>query len=81
MAHHSDAELWQIAGNTMNEEQQTQLESLAGLQKSRSLTKSEAIKLQGLMEAARHTMLRKAEAYRLLARRGYKVFQAGTLSD
>jgi hypothetical protein len=78
----SDAELWQIANSMMSEEQQDQLEALAEQKKSSPLTEAEQAALTHLMEHAQHLMLRKAEAYRLLARRGYKVFPtSGTLSD
>ncbi|MCI0552884.1 MAG: hypothetical protein L0287_18185 [Anaerolineae bacterium] len=78
----SDAELWQIANGMMSEEQQNQLESFAEQKKSSPLTAAEQAMLTHLMEQAQHLMLRKAEAYRLLARRGYKVFpSSGTLSD
>lgn len=78
----SDAELWQIANGMMSEEQQDQLEALAEQKKSSPLTEAEQTALEQLMEQAQHLMLRKAEAYRLLARRGYKVFPtSGTLSD
>lgn len=78
----SDAELWQIANGLMSEEQQDQLEALAEQKKNSPLTEAEQAALEQLMEQAQHLMLRKAEAYRLLARRGYKVFPtSGTLSD
>ncbi len=78
----SDAELWQIAHGTMDEEQQTQLETLAELRKHRPLSETEHATLAHLMEEAQRVMLRKAEAYRLLARRGHHVFAStNALSD
>ncbi len=70
----SDAELWTIARSTMNSEQQAHLQALAGAQKHRPLTPVEQSALARLMNEAERVMLRKAEAYRLLARRGYTVF-------
>jgi len=78
----SDAELWQIAHSAMDESQQTQLENLAEFKKHRQLTEIEQSTLEHLMNEAHSVMLRKAEAYRLLARRGHVVFSSsGTLSD
>jgi len=69
-----DGELWAIARDMMDEQQQTALQVLAEAQKHRSLTPSEQSELTQLMDRAERVMLRKAEAYRLLARRGYTVF-------
>jgi len=78
----SDAELWQVANSMMDESQQTQLENLAELNKHRQLTAIEQSTLNHLMDEANLVLLRKAEAYRLLARRGHVVFPASrTLSD
>jgi len=78
----SDAELWRIANGMMSEAQQHRLESFAEQKKRSALTAAEQAALTRLMEQAQHLMLRKAEAYRLLARRGYNVFPtSGTLSD
>ncbi len=66
----------------MSEEQQNQLESLAEQKKNSPLTAEEQASLTHLMKQAQQMMLRKAEAYRLLARRGYKIFPTSeTLSD
>lgn len=70
----SDAALWVIAHSTLETEQQESLEQLAEQQKQRQLTTTEQATLAQLMQAAQHTMIRKAEAYRLLARRGHTVF-------
>ena len=72
----SDAELENLAYRHMNEEQQERLETLAEIQKQRSLTAAEESTLTQLMEEARRLMLCKAEAYRLLARRGHAVFSS-----
>ncbi len=70
----SDDELWSIARSTMDEGQQKHLQDLVEVQKHRSLTSDEQSDLDNLMNTAERVMLRKAEAYRLLARRGYTVF-------
>ena len=70
----SDTELENIAHGTMEEGQQVQLETLTEVQKQRSLTAAEEGTLDRLMAEAQRVMLRKAEACRLLARRGYSVF-------
>ena len=70
----ADAELWNVANSVLDKEQQQRLEMLAEQQKQRSLTATEQAILAQLMEAAQRTMARKAEAYRLLARRGHAVF-------
>jgi hypothetical protein len=78
----SDTKLWEIADITMDEDQQTQMEALAELSKRRPLTEVEQSILSQLMEEARRIMLRKAEAYRVLARRGHPVFApSGSLPD
>jgi hypothetical protein len=70
----SDTELWNIANSVLDEAQKTHLEVLAEVQKQRSLSATEQATLAQLMAAAQHVMLRKAEAYRLLARHGRTVF-------
>lgn len=70
----SDTELRSIADSAMEEEGQVRLEDLAELQKRRPLSAAEQSVLAQLMEEAQRIMLRKAEAYRLLARRGHAVF-------
>lgn len=76
----SDAELEHIAHGRMCEDDQTQLEMLAEVQKQRSLTTAEETWLAQLLAEAQHLMLRKAEAYRLLARRGHAVFSSASTS-
>ncbi|MBK9095764.1 MAG: hypothetical protein WBV59_19070 [Anaerolineae bacterium] len=70
----SDAALWGMAGSIMDERQQAELEALAELQEERALTAAEHDILTRLMQEAEYTMLRRAEAFHLLARRGYSVF-------
>ncbi len=69
-----DDDLWAVARSTMDERQQARLQTLAEAKKRRPLTPSEQSELVLLMDEAERVMLRKAEAYRLLARRGYDVF-------
>jgi len=76
----SDTELEHLAHGTMGEEQQARLEALAELQKQRPLTAAEESTLLYLMGEAQRVMLRKAEAYRLLARRGHAVFSSSDAS-
>lgn len=70
----SDAQLWKIAHQRMDDQQQARLEALAEAQKHRRLTTEEQNTLDCLMQTAQHLMLSKAEAYRLLAQRGHIVF-------
>jgi len=72
----SDAELCKIAKGAMDEKQQSLLEILAELKKKRALSEAEQADLEHLMNEAHAVMLRKAEAYRLLARRGYVVYRS-----
>jgi hypothetical protein len=70
----NNTKLWEVAHSTLDEERQKQLEYLADLQKERTLTAEEQARLDQLFETAEIFMLRKAEAFALLARRGYKVY-------
>ena len=70
----SDTELEAIARSTLDEAQQEQLDTLADIQKQRPLTAVEESTLAALMEEAQRIMLRKAEAYQLLARRGHAIW-------
>ena len=76
----SDAELDNIAHGLMSEENQVHLERLAEEQKQRLLTAAEDTTLSQLLDEAQRLMLRKAEAYRLLARRGHAVFSSASTS-
>jgi hypothetical protein len=67
----SDRELAAVAHERMADDRQEQLETLATLHKQQGLTASEEALLPLLLEEAQRLMVRKAEAYRLLARRGY----------
>lgn len=70
----SDLDLWKVAHSMMDEQHQHALEQLAERQKSQPLTESEQSTLKSLMTEAESVMLRKAEAFRLLALRGHSVF-------
>jgi predicted transcriptional regulator len=70
----SDREIKDITDGTLEDDKQAQLEVLAELQKQRPLTAVEQAILDQLMDEAQRLMLFKAEAYSLLARRGYAVF-------
>jgi hypothetical protein len=70
----SDAKLWAIARGTMAKRKQARLQTLVETQKHRPLAPVEKAELGQLMEEAELVMLRKAEAYQLLARRGHVVF-------
>lgn len=74
----SDAELWRVANGMMDDEKQERLESLIAQSKLRALTAAEQATVDNLMREAQHLMLHKAEAYRLLARRGHIVFPHST---
>jgi len=80
MSLYSDEELWNNAREKMEEDEQAELESLAELKKQRELSVREQSNLNRLIHQAEWLMLRKAEAYRLLARRGYKVFSSRSFS-
>ncbi len=66
----SDTELETLARSRMSDDAQGQLEMLAEEQKHRPLSAAEETTLNQLLAEAQRLMLRKAEAYRLLARRG-----------
>jgi hypothetical protein len=70
----SDARLWTIARGEMDKRKQARLQTLAETQKHRPLELVEKAELGQLMAEAELVMLRKAEAYQLLARRGHSVF-------
>lgn len=70
----SDEQLQSIASAFVDRERQAKLENLAMLQKTRPLAADEQAELDRLLDFSYQFMLRKAEAMRLLALRGYKVF-------
>jgi len=74
----SDSELWRMAESMADDDLQQQIETLAERQKQHALTTAEHSRLTKLMSRAQLFMLRKAEAYRLLARRGYTLFSTAS---
>jgi hypothetical protein len=74
----TDEELWSTANTEMASAAQNRLEELVDRQKLTELTESEQIELDQLITQAQNIMLKKAEAYRLLSFRGYRVFPQTT---
>lgn len=70
----SDANLWEIAQSRFEEAKQIALETLIELQKQRPLVDAEQRQLDQLLRESQELMLRKAEAQRLLAQRGIRVY-------
>lgn len=70
----SDGDLWEIAKSTFDEPKRVILEELIEGQKRQALTKKEQITLEQLLLESQELMVRKAEAQRLLAQRGIKVY-------
>lgn len=68
-----DADLWQIARSTMSTEKQAELHELLDRQSADDLTPAEQDRLQALVDTYGQLTVRKAHAYLLLARRGYRV--------
>ena len=70
----SDANLWEIAKSQFAEAKQSALEALIDRQKQRLLVTTEQNQLDQLLRESQEVMLRKAEAQRLLAQRGIRVY-------
>lgn len=68
-----DADLWRIARATMREKDQVELHELLNQQGAGELTVAEQSRLQTLLDTYGRLTVRKAHAYLLLARRGYRV--------
>lgn len=68
-----DAALWQVARAAMSPEEQAELQELLDRQGANELTSEEEHRLQALLDTYGRLTLRKAHAYLLLARRGYRV--------
>jgi hypothetical protein len=66
----SDQELWNVARDTMPNEQQERLQRLAEIQAQRPLTPDEQRTLDALRTVYGRVTLRKARAYALLSLRG-----------
>lgn len=69
----SDEALWQVARSEWEEEKQLRLEELVEMRKGRSLTPDEGLEFDALFADSELSMLKKAESYRLLTRRGYTI--------
>ncbi len=68
-----DASLWREARATMNPVEQAMMHELLDHQGAREPAPTEHARLQDLLDAYGRLMVRKAHAYLLLARRGYRV--------
>ncbi len=68
-----DASLWREARATMNPVEQATMHELLDRQGASELTPAEHVRLQDLLDVYGRLMVRKAHAYLLLARRGYRV--------
>jgi hypothetical protein len=66
-----DDELWQVARSELPLEQQERLEELTELRKGRELSNDEAQEFESLFAEGEKIMVKKAESYRLLTRRGH----------
>lgn len=69
----SDDELWRIARSHLAEDKANRLEMLIDARKERVLTNEEGQELEALLAEGDLIMLKKAESYRLLTRRGYTI--------
>ncbi len=70
----SDTSLWEIAQSRFAEAKQIELAALVEQQKQQTLTEAEQSRLQRLLLESQELMVRKAEAQRLLAQRGIRVY-------
>lgn len=70
----SDDDLWTIVKSTFEETKRETLEKLIELQKQQMLTETEQTTLDQLLLESQELMVRKAEAQRLLAQRGIRVY-------
>lgn len=68
-----DAALWQVGNSTMPADEQTTLEQLLVRQSEGALSANEERHLQILLDEYGRLLVRKAHAWLLLARRGYRV--------
>ena len=69
----SDEELWRIARSHLDDDKHERFEILVDASKERVLTVEEEQELEALSNQADLIMLKKAESYRLLTRRGYTI--------
>jgi predicted transcriptional regulator len=68
-----DAALWRKARAMMNEAEQAEMHELLDRQEAGELTSAEHARLRDLLATYGSLTVRKAHAYLLLARRGYRV--------
>lgn len=68
-----DDELWKVAGLEMEEDKQEKLDVLTEIREQRPLTPEEDLEFDTLMAEGDIIMVKKAEAYRLLTRRGFTI--------
>lgn len=68
-----DSTLWREARATMTAAEQAEMHELLDRQEAGELTSSERARLQDLLDTYGRLTVRKAHAYLLLARRGYRV--------
>lgn len=68
-----DAALWRVADSILSVEQQSEMQHLLDRQGQRRLTAEEQTHLHMLMDEYGRAMVRRAHAWLLLARRGYRV--------
>jgi|GEM_PF-6201212 len=73
MALLNDASLWREARNSLAAEQQTELQNLLDRQAEGELSPQDKSRLQELLDAYGRLTVRKAHAWLLLARRGYRI--------
>jgi hypothetical protein len=73
LASFDDASLWREARATMNPVEQAKIHELLDRQGASELAPAEHVRLQDLLDVYGRLMVRKAHAYLLLARRGYRV--------
>jgi hypothetical protein len=69
----SDEQLWRVAESTLEVDKQERLNALIEAGKSRLITPEEEAELEALLDDADLVMLKKAESYHLLTRRGYTI--------
>ena len=67
----SDDELWQVARGQLADDKQERFQALIDTREERELTSDEEGELDSLSREADLIMLKKAESYRLLTRRGH----------
>jgi len=73
LASFDDASLWREARATTNPVEQAKIHELLDRQGASELAPAERVRLQDLLDVYGRLMVRKAHAYLLLARRGYRV--------